>query len=69
MIDKMTLQPTQHILLGQPLDTIHLLPNGQQAIGLSVMKVNLAMIDLSAGRITALTATSHYLGPIAIVRK
>ncbi|MDF2929405.1 hypothetical protein [Anaerospora sp.] len=69
MIDKMTLQPTQHILLGQPLDTIHLLPNGQQAIGLSVMKGNLAMIDLSAGRITALTATSHYLGPIAIVRK
>lgn len=69
VIDKATLQPTQYILLGQPLDNIHLLPNGQQAIGLSVMKGNLAMIDLTAGRITALTATSHYLGPMAVIRK
>lgn len=69
VIDKQTLRPTHHMLLGQPLDKIHLVPDSNQAIGLSVMKGNLARIDLSAGRITALTATSHYLGPIAVIRK
>lgn len=69
VIDKQTLRPTHHMLLEQPLDKIHLVPDSNQAIGLSVMKGNLARIDLSAGRITAFTATSHYLGPIAVIRK
>jgi len=69
VVDRQTLHPTYYMLLGQPLDKIHLLPDTNQAIGLSVMKGNLARIDLSAGRITALTATSHYLGPMAVIRK
>lgn len=69
VIDRQTLRPTTHMLLGQPLDKIHVVPDSKQAIGLSVMKGNLARIDLSAGRITAITATSHYLGPITVIRK
>jgi len=67
IIDKTAMQATKHTTLGQSLDAITLLPNDRQAIGLSVIKGNLAMVDLAAGRITALTATSHYLGPVAVI--
>jgi hypothetical protein len=67
IIDKTAMQATKHTTLGQSLDAITLLPNDRQALGLSVMKGNLAMVDLAAGRITALTATSHYLGPVAVI--
>lgn len=66
-IDLASGQTVSHALLGQPLDSLHLLPCGRRAIGHSLLKGNLALIDLEGGRILAMTATDHRLGPVTVI--
>lgn len=67
VIDAVTLQIASHAVLSRPLDDLQLLPGGRQALGHSLQKGYLALIDLAAGRITAVTATDHRLGPVAVI--
>ena len=67
VIDTETLRPVSHAVLSCPLDDLQLLPGGRQALGHSLQKGYLALIDLVAGRIIAVTATDHRLGPAAVI--
>ena len=67
VIDVETLRPVSHAVLSHPLDDLQLLTGSHQALGHSLQRGYLALIDLVAGRITAVTATDHRLGPVAVI--
>lgn len=66
-VDLVSRQPVSHAVLTKPLDSLHLSPDGRRAIGHSLARGDLALVDLEGGRIIAMTATDHRLGPIGII--
>lgn len=66
-LDLTSRQPVSHAILTKPLDSLHLLPDGRRAIGHSLARGDLALLDLEGGRIIAMSVTDHRLGPIGIV--